>query len=247
MKRDYDTLIPFKTGEIIVEAVEIQLTDVFRHDYSFLRRSAYLQSNFGQNVSKLESGGIWKISKSIFNGTINNQILQWAYEKIQDKFGFEWNNKTYSEIVLLTDGRSDNSTETISEANRAKKFGIHILGVGIGAVDETELNNIDPGYISADSFYAAHSITTKVRDTACAVPENVTPEGLNSTLQINFVQFYKYEIPLDGLTIVPTVVSGKVNIYYSFYYQTPSSALNEGSVQGPTYIFFQENSKEAYF
>jgi len=75
--------------------------------------------------------------------------------------------------VLITDGASDNSLQTISEAFFAKRFSIHFVVIGIGRfVNSGELLTLanypyTVNYLSATDVAALSSLTQDTLDLVC--------------------------------------------------------------------------------
>ena len=58
--------------------------------------------------------------------------------------------------VIITDGRSNNNAYTVEQANIAKSLGIHMIAVGVGLEDETELHQIASEPTDVNVFNVAH-------------------------------------------------------------------------------------------
>jgi len=58
--------------------------------------------------------------------------------------------------VIITDGRSNNNTYTVQQANLAKSLGIHMIAVGVGLIDTSELHQIASEPTTVNVFNVAH-------------------------------------------------------------------------------------------
>jgi len=58
--------------------------------------------------------------------------------------------------VIITDGRSNNNTYTVQQANIAKSLGIHMIAVGVGLIDTSELHQIASDPTDVNVFNVAH-------------------------------------------------------------------------------------------
>jgi uncharacterized protein YegL len=71
--------------------------------------------------------------------------------------------------IVVTDGKSNNETDTMIHAAEAKARGIHIIGVGIGLTDISELNVIasPPSHLNVfnvDDFFHLSSIIGDIEE-----------------------------------------------------------------------------------
>jgi uncharacterized protein YegL len=78
--------------------------------------------------------------------------------------------------IVVTDGKSNNETDTMLQAAEVKARGIHVIGVGIGLTDISELNVIasPPSHLNVfnvDDFFQLNSI---IGDIEAMFVENCT-------------------------------------------------------------------------
>ena len=75
--------------------------------------------------------------------------------------------------IILTDGKSDNTSDTLTEALAARKAGIHVIAVGVGAsIGLFELNGIatdpdDKSVIIVKDFNALTGTIGSMLDNIC--------------------------------------------------------------------------------
>ena len=93
------TLEEGATGDDVVIATvnKISESGIFQDDHQFLKRMAYVETNFGETATP-GSGGIWNVSGLVF-GIVTRFILSSDYQKLfESSFGFKWN-----ETVVIDD------------------------------------------------------------------------------------------------------------------------------------------------
>jgi hypothetical protein len=72
-----------------------------KNNNDFLRRVAYVVSEFGKNVKITESGGIWQVSRTAFQDTLNTSAhgrLPYKYEKIWKLYKIDWKSVAYKDL-----------------------------------------------------------------------------------------------------------------------------------------------------
>lgn len=73
--------------------------------------------------------------------------------------------------IVMTDGQSDSTSNTIQEADLLKNTGVTVIAIGIGSgIKQTELQNIatDPQHVfNVSGFDALKSIVQELQDKAC--------------------------------------------------------------------------------
>ena len=101
------TLEEGATGDHVVIATvnKISESGIFQDDFQFLRRMAYVETNFGETATP-GSGGIWNVSENVFR--IVTRIIVLSQRKpygelFESYFGFKWN-----ETVVIDDCLVDN-------------------------------------------------------------------------------------------------------------------------------------------
>ena len=72
-----------------------------KNNNGFLRRVAYVVSEFGKNVKTTESGGIWQVSRIAFQDTLDTSAhsrLPYKYEQIWKLYGIDWKSVNYKDL-----------------------------------------------------------------------------------------------------------------------------------------------------
>jgi hypothetical protein len=87
--------------EVVQLCIERLKSPIFnmRDDNDFMRRVAYVMSDFGREMSG--SGGIWQVSMTAFEDTMNTNAhskLPEKYRKILEAFEIDWTIVTYSDL-----------------------------------------------------------------------------------------------------------------------------------------------------
>lgn len=68
-------------------------------DNDFMRRTAYVMSNFGRNMK--EGGGMWQLSRTAFEDTMDTRAhyrLPNKYKKIWKAFSIDWTDVKYEDL-----------------------------------------------------------------------------------------------------------------------------------------------------
>ena len=90
------TLEEGATGDDVVIATvnKISESGIFQEDHQFLRRMAYVETNFGETMTP-GSGGIWNVSERVLRIVTRVMHLQLHFRPygvlIERSFGFKWN------------------------------------------------------------------------------------------------------------------------------------------------------------
>ena len=94
------TLEEGATGEDVVTTTVNKISDsgIFQDDYQFLRRMAYVETNFGETATS-GSGGIWAVSEDVFR-PVTQYIAKYP-ELIESSFGFKWNETVVIDNCLV--------------------------------------------------------------------------------------------------------------------------------------------------
>jgi hypothetical protein len=145
-------------------------------------------------------------------------------------------------ILVLTDGHSDDNSLTVASAANAETAGIATFAVGIGSnVDINELiaiaGNNPARVLSAGDFDSLIELIFTINSQTCKVPQ--TPsfgQVVKDAVAVKEKRFYKYAIPSTGLTVTLQDTTGRSRGFYSYNFPTPSSAVNDGIVDGRTFI-----------
>ncbi|XP_067667789.1 uncharacterized protein [Haliotis asinina] len=141
--------------------------------------------------------------------------------------------------ILLTDGRSNSKSATISAAQKAKDDGITMISVGIGSIDQSELKAVatEPDcthVIILNDFSEIDSLLYQLKDSSCGAPTVVdkdkpitTPLPVNVTVDDSFVV---EDDPAnsgadDGEAIVGEVICGTLAMYASYSTPRPGPAF----------------------
>ena len=103
-----------------------------------------------------------------YGGTNTGAAINKLYTTVfQNMYGDR--NDAPNVAVIITDGQSNNNTQTVQEAAIAKNMGIHIVTIGVGMTDMTELYQIASApptgnvFISSD-FNQLFSIIDVIED-----------------------------------------------------------------------------------
>ncbi|XP_046559879.1 uncharacterized protein LOC124268905 [Haliotis rubra] len=161
--------------------------------------------------------------------------------------------------ILLTDGRSNSKTATISAAQKAKAEGITMISVGIGNADVSELRGVATQpycthVIMLSSFREIDSLLYQLKDSSCgaltAVKQNKTinvPLPVNKTVEDSFK--FKDDnlttpVPGQDKAVVGEVVCGTLVMYASYNIPRPGPAFYDVKDTGrdgkPAIIYFNK-------
>jgi len=120
------TTVAGTSGENVVIAVINQIKDscVFQNDFLFLKRLAYVNSNYGTSADTYRSGydgGIWQVDLSQYEETLSGT----SFNDIEAAFGIKWTSTTWSDLrkplfsgigmMLLIELHSSSEPKTILE------------------------------------------------------------------------------------------------------------------------------------
>lgn len=79
-------------------------TKLFKEDYSFFIRLAYVETRFGHNENTFREdyyGGIWAVEESVFRLTQQNHtLLTTAHRVIQNKLGIDYQRLTWKHLQM---------------------------------------------------------------------------------------------------------------------------------------------------
>lgn len=90
------TLKPEEKGRAVVDTVidRIKHSGIFENDFEYIRRIAWVESQYGTNAStNYKQGGIWQMDKKKFVKTMNSETypnLTDKYDKIKSEFCIDW-------------------------------------------------------------------------------------------------------------------------------------------------------------
>lgn len=142
-------------------------------------------------------------------------------------------------MILLTDGRSSDRTETAREAQRAKAEGMTIFVIGIGNVDPQEITSTasQPTCVHVfllQQFSSIDNILYEVRRRSCKAPtkvEIVNEEEAKVVGELLPNRTVEDTVEIDSKTpstkITTEVVCGEVELFASSTTTSPSEALYE--------------------
>jgi hypothetical protein len=143
-------------------------------------------------------------------------------------------------MTVFTDGVSDNG---VSDGTaEAKRNNISNFAVGIGTnIKQSELLEIafgEPSHVFLRSSYKALGEFFDLMNSAtCKVPQKpLFGEKISDSLAENEKRFFSYNLPKNGITISISALLGKVNAFYSYSMKTPSSAMNDGIIDGHAFV-----------
>ena len=96
--------------------------------------------------------------------------LRSAYQILQEGYGAR--READDVVVLITDGESNiNAYDTVPASDSLKTSGAHIIGIGVGLKDTTEIDQIasSPGEVfQARNFESLKNIKLDILSNACA-------------------------------------------------------------------------------
>lgn len=132
-------------------------------------------------------------------------------------------------MTIFTDGQPDDAQLAQSAAERAKKSNITIFAIGIGSnIDENNLKTLT----SQESFVIPSyehlaRVYDKINSVICSVPQ--TPEignkVENDELAKNEKRYFKYLIPITGVTIKIQIIRGNFRGMVFFPFENIDSKL----------------------
>ena len=71
-------------------------------DNDFMRRVAYVMSDFGRDTRNIGYGGIWQLSEIAFKDTLDTSAhlrLPGKYERIYKAYGIDWTTVKYTDLI----------------------------------------------------------------------------------------------------------------------------------------------------
>ncbi|CAG7826653.1 unnamed protein product, partial [Allacma fusca] len=116
-------------GVEVVDSVirKIRRSQVFRDDYDFLKRIAFLETNFGADVHTFRDnyfGGIWQVPESFLNITKSDKLNE-LHKEIRSSFDIDWKSVQWTDLTkplhsaiairLYIQTISENIPQTISK------------------------------------------------------------------------------------------------------------------------------------
>lgn len=142
-------------------------------------------------------------------------------------------------MILVTDGRSSDKTETAREAQRAKAEGVTIFVIGIGNVDPQEIDSAasQPTCVHVfllQQFSSIDNIMYEVRRRSCKAPTKVEIVNEKEAIVVGELspnRTVEDTVEIDSKTpstkITTEVVCGEVELFASSETTSPSEALYE--------------------
>ena len=90
-------------GSTVVSACisQIQQSGIFTSDNEMLRRIAYVETSYGNDVDTYRSGydgGIWAVDEDLFDETQNTASLTNLHQQIQSMFSIQWSSVQLSDL-----------------------------------------------------------------------------------------------------------------------------------------------------
>ncbi|XP_062600299.1 uncharacterized protein LOC134261927 [Saccostrea cucullata] len=139
-------------------------------------------------------------------------------------------------MILLTDGKSSDKTETSKEARKAKSEGVSIFVIGIGNVDREEITSAasEPTCVHVfmlQGFSGIDNILYEVRRRSCKAPKKVEVVGKNETKvegDLNPDRVVEDTVEIDTKAqvtgITTNVTCGEVELFASAQTSSPNEA-----------------------
>lgn len=135
-------------------------------------------------------------------------------------------------MTLFTDGQSATG---VSNAWLAQAANITSFAIGIGGYNIIELveiaNNDTEHVFTLDDFDGLTEFFGRLNSETCSVPQK---PGLNETIEEELEEkqwrFYLFDLHENGANVFLNVDEGAVESYYSYTFDKPSSALNDGVI-----------------
>lgn len=93
---------PYASGVQVVDLCIQKLKLWIREENMFMKRVAFVMTNFGVQMSRSGSnGGIWQLSSAAFQDTkdhMSHRRLPMKYERLMELYGIDWMSVTYSDL-----------------------------------------------------------------------------------------------------------------------------------------------------
>ncbi|OQV25444.1 hypothetical protein BV898_00385 [Hypsibius exemplaris] len=149
-------------------------------------------------------------------------------------------------ITVFTDGQSGDAV--VDPASFAGRNEIDTFGVGIGTnINQLELTQIAQGRddrtFMLSNFAGLAEFFRTMNEETCKIPQKPV---LGAVTQDQVVKaekrFFVFALPEEGITVVLDNKNGSTVSYYSYTDDTPSSAFNDGIINGTTHIPYRELS-----
>ncbi|XP_071095868.1 uncharacterized protein [Haliotis cracherodii] len=149
-------------------------------------------------------------------------------------------------VILLTDGGSDSTSQTMAAAERAKAAGVVFFTIGIGSVNPDELMSVatQPNcthYFLLNNFAEIDTILYEIQRSACRAVLSLskTETDIHKQLQINSTEVtVSVDVPSlpsasnstvndTYVSVLTTVNCGVVNVYASYEVTHPGPAFHD--------------------
>ncbi|OMJ65924.1 hypothetical protein SteCoe_37419 [Stentor coeruleus] len=158
-------------------------------------------------------------------------------------------------VIVITDGNSNNPSNTASAALEMRNAGITVYAIGVGAITYSELLNIagTPNNVfTPDTYQDLVNILATVKKTACSTPGQ---SSVNIETKVNLVekQYKFFMTNFDDNGIKVSMENGdKVQLYGSYFATAPYELQYDfkSSVGESLYMPFYDllnDTKIAYF
>ncbi|KAI1286168.1 hypothetical protein HDE_11141 [Halotydeus destructor] len=228
------TTVAHSSGRDVVQATlsKIERSKIFPDDKRYLRRLAYVATQDGASLSTYsDQGGIWRIDESRLLSTqdTSRPDIKIYHDEIRRQFQIIWPNIKMADL-----------NEPLISA-LAAQLSIAVLQVTIPA-----------DLLGQAKYWAAHNgqgpadrFLVEVYQLEIAEPklEGITDMGgvLDSTVTTGKVleserRFYEYKYNQFGMTVNLSISTGNVRAYYSYTIPQPSAVINDGMINGVTYM-----------
>lgn len=181
----------FKVSQDLVRVGVAQFSSTFQKE--FYLNEFYTEQSISKHISDMNQSG----------GGTN---IGWALDSIKDYFkastGSRISSKISQNLVLITDGESQDDVEDAADSLR--KMGIEVFAIGIGDVHDLELLQITgtpERLFTVQNFGSLEKIKQKVVDTICKskplVPSEQSGELKSVTLSFFLLHISLCLLPLD--------------------------------------------------
>jgi len=218
------TIVAGTIGEDVVDSTIDKIKDscVFQNDYLFLKRLAYVSSQYGQKADTYRSGydgGIWQIDLLQYDETQGTTFN----DAINMTFGIDWSTSTWSDLrkplfsgiamMLLIEQRSSSVPKTILEQ---------------GEFYESELNGNESNFNALVSVMPSGCLSDNL-DMAFLIDAS---GSIGSSDYVTSKQFVAdildaFTIDTNAVRVAVTTFSSNVNTYVYFEDQNSKASLQQ--------------------
>lgn len=168
----------FRVGEEFARIGLAQFSDVFQDE--FYLNTFYTEQDIGKHIGDLSQGG---------GGTKIGLALESILPYFEAVHGSRRSEKVSQNLVLITDGDSQDDVE--DAGNRLRQLGVEVFAIGIGDVHDLELLQITGSpqrLFTVQNFGSLEKIKQKVVDTICkSTPEQQISPGSTSFSYLSYI------------------------------------------------------------